>query len=305
MRIPWRANAIVIAGAITLLLFGTGNRAAADDDLVGPWGPLSKEDCQAEGLRRVSAEFLNVRHEADPHRACLNTTRNIMGVPDRLPNRCVVRWKLPNIFRVKHRGQWDVAESSCLSLPPDQPMRGGTGTLSSTAPLEGYADLHVHQMANLGFGGTIIWGGAFGDPSRVLGPIPPEYKNGHDATEEASHGHKVGAAAFRAITNKLFDWFARDERGWPTFTGWPANNIWMHQQVYEDWLFRAYQGGLRLMVMMAVNSEDPFGRAENNIPFGLGHVTFQSAKMPGRTANDMETLEWGVRAAYQMQHEID
>lgn len=30
--------------------------------------------------------------------------------------------------------------------------------------------------------------------------------------------------------------------------------------MYEDWLLRAYQGGVRLMVMLAQNSEDMFGR---------------------------------------------
>ncbi len=36
----------------------------------------------------------------------------------------------------------------------------------------------------------------------------------------------------------------------------------MHQQVYYKWLERAYQGGLRLMVMMAVNSERSIGRRQ-------------------------------------------
>jgi hypothetical protein len=29
----------------------------------------------------------------------------------------------------------------------------------------------------------------------------------------------------------------------------------MHQQMYYRWLERAYRGGLRLMVMLAVNNE--------------------------------------------------
>ncbi|MCP3979513.1 MAG: hypothetical protein GY716_09315, partial [bacterium] len=43
--------------------------------------------------------------------------------------------------------------------------------------------------------------------------------------------------------------------GAPAFNAWPTWTTTVHQQVYHKWLERAYQGGLRLMVMMAVNSE--------------------------------------------------
>jgi microsomal dipeptidase-like Zn-dependent dipeptidase len=265
-------------------------------------------------MRRVSARFLNIHHDSDWRTACLATPRNIMGAPHRLPKACVAQatFGLPVL---EHFGQWDVADSSCLSTLSPPPQRGGTGNLSSSAPLEGFADIHVHQMGNLGFGGSIIWGGAFGDPAQVLGPIPPEYKRGHDATEAATHrrvhvpaGLKWADAIIRTLETLTdafaFDLFGHGEDGWPSFTSWPNYNIWMHQQVYQDWLFRAYQGGLRLMVMLAVNSEDDFGRGENHLG-SIGKATFQRAKNRGRTANDMEALEWQVRAAYEMQHRID
>src|SRR4051812_14109456 len=43
--------------------------------------------------------------------------------------------------------------------------------------------------------------------------------------------------------------------GWPQFDGWPRWDSMSHQTVQEDWLRRAVDGGLRLMVMLAVNSE--------------------------------------------------
>ena len=54
--------------------------------------------------------------------------------------------------------------------------------------LEGYADIHVHQMASLGFGGSIIWGKDRGDPKTVLGPIRPDMRHGHDTSELATRG---------------------------------------------------------------------------------------------------------------------
>ena len=43
--------------------------------------------------------------------------------------------------------------------------------------------------------------------------------------------------------------------GWPEFIVWPRFTTIVHQQAYIDWLYRAYQGGLRLATCLAVNNE--------------------------------------------------
>jgi microsomal dipeptidase-like Zn-dependent dipeptidase len=43
--------------------------------------------------------------------------------------------------------------------------------------------------------------------------------------------------------------------GVPLFNGWPLRTSTVHQQVYYKWLERAWLGGLRLMVMLAVGNE--------------------------------------------------
>lgn len=58
------------------------------------------------------------------------------------------------------------------------------------------------------------------------------------------------------------------------------------------------------MVMLAVNSEDMFGRGENKLPL-IGSTQFQKVRDTGRTGNDMEALEWQVREAYRFQDHID
>lgn len=176
-------------------------------------------------------------------------------------------------------------------------------TQTSNDQLEGYADIHVHQMANLGFGGSIISGESMGPPQTALGPIKKKMKRGHDVAEVATHGNPF-FSPIKTIVNGLFDVFTHGEEGDPSFSSWPNTRIWTHQQVYEEWLFRAYQGGMRLMVMLAENSEDFFGRGENHIPF-IGGVTFQKVKAEGRTGNDMESLEWQIREAYRFQDHID
>src|SRR6185295_17678673 len=152
--------------------------------------------------------------------------------------------------------------------------------------------------------GSIIWGEAWGPPETALGKIPSKMKRGHDAAEVATHGNYVRRFFDILINAYIGDLVTHGEEGYPSFSSWPNTNVWTHQQVYEDWLFRAYQGGLRLMVMLAVNSEDMFSRGENQIPVVGGRVfgrVIQPARAPNRTSNDMEALEWQVRAAYELE----
>jgi microsomal dipeptidase-like Zn-dependent dipeptidase len=48
---------------------------------------------------------------------------------------------------------------------------------------------------------------------------------------------------------------AASNLGVPLFNGWPLWTSTVHQQVYYKWLERAWLGGLRLMVMLAVSNE--------------------------------------------------
>jgi microsomal dipeptidase-like Zn-dependent dipeptidase len=43
--------------------------------------------------------------------------------------------------------------------------------------------------------------------------------------------------------------------GYPDFIHWPHFSSASHQQMYADWIKRAYQGGLRVLVTLTVNSE--------------------------------------------------
>jgi len=97
------------------------------------------------------------------------------------------------------------------------------------APVWGFADTHTHQFPNLAFNGYII-GQAFGDPAHAFDG------------DYVGHGIILGQPSHHT-------------GGYPNFDGWPTSNILVHQQMYEDWLYRAFLGGLRLMVMHGVNNE--------------------------------------------------
>ncbi|HEY0707493.1 MAG TPA: RICIN domain-containing protein [Polyangia bacterium] len=251
------------------------------------WGPARKDECTGPGLRQISAPLRNVPAGMSNLDACRKGARNLMGIDFPSPTRCAENGA---------RGQWDVPDTSCgMAAPTAPPTRGGEGTLVIDAPLEGYADLHLHQMGHLGFGGSVVWGGAFGPPQETLSPIPEFMKRGHDMAEALFDG---------TIITGLVGIATHDEGGYPSFGAWPSRDISTHQQAYEDWLFRAYVGGMRLMVMLAVNSEDMFGRGENDLPV-IGNVSIQTARAAGRSSNDMEALEFQVREAYRMQAHID
>lgn len=162
-----------------------------------------------------------------------------------------------------------------------------------STPAEGYADLHNHLLAHVAFGESVFWGASFGEPAEVLKPIPEHLKGPHQKVEALSSS--------RSITG-IFDAHAED--GHPTYQAWPTPHLKTHQQSHVDWLYRAYQGGLRLVVVHAVNNQDMFDRGENRLPFWLKPI-FKligsgALPLPHRTSNDMEALEHQVRAAHQL-----
>src|SRR5579871_2119007 len=148
----------------------------------------------------------------------------------------------------------------------------------------GFADLHNHQFAHLAFGGVEF----FGEPS---GPIS-------QALPWCTPAHGIGGINdYVGGVIKLV--FKYPGAGWghlvggnPEFDGWPRWDSVTHQTVHVDWLERAWQGGLRLMVMLAVNNEFMC-----NLP-GV-------PRAPGRTCADMEAVDLQLDAAKALEAAID
>lgn len=153
----------------------------------------------------------------------------------------------------------------------------------------GYADLHAHQFAHLGFGGLVIWGQPFepGDdiakalpwsdfmpaapgevvngagqpvgliPNIGIGNVPATCPPGTGRVDNPCWGvwvHGPGGI-FDLLNTFLSGSVGHLVGGYPQFDGYPRWNTYTGQQMYYRWLERAYQGGLRLMVMLGVNNE--------------------------------------------------
>lgn len=156
-------------------------------------------------------------------------------------------------------------------------------------PLYGAADTHTHLMSHLSMGRKLMYG------APDIGSIVPAgtLVRGFDAIKKecnetdirattveealgncnAAHGgwgvdNDCGNYLRAMLINLAFDGeyvhrvpFESNmhgdhpHAGYPNFLHWPHQSSMSHQQMYVDWIKRAYEGGLRVLVTLAVNNE--------------------------------------------------
>ena len=121
------------------------------------------------------------------------------------------------------------------------PLGGDYWQVDPGTELWGFADLHAHLMAHLTFGGNAFWGQVY-DPERT----------GDEAMEHAMPSCEPIHGGLINVNPEIGH---PAGGGWPDFIIWPRFTTLIHQQAYVDWIYRAYQGGLRLITCLAVNNE--------------------------------------------------
>ena len=130
------------------------------------------------------------------------------------------------------------------------------------APVWGLADLHTHPANFLGFGGAYIYG--LNDP-RSTDPADLGSCRAVHTTDDFDLALK-GVPGFHGDAGYT---------GGPDFLVWPAFDDGLHEQAHPAWIRRAWEGGVRLMVALVVNSEAVSSiRASQAIP---GHITDDDA----------------------------
>ncbi len=169
-----------------------------------------------------------------------------------------------------------LSSGSCASLPLASTTEPGTNaTPASQGPacaLTGYADIHVHMFAHLGHGGGVFVGKPYDATGGITEALKQDYgtdldlvkKDGKELPSPScpSFLPNCGAKLYHGDHTLLDDTVGvgtndapHSNLGAPIFNGWPSWTSTTHQQVYYKWLERAWQGGLRLMTMLAVTNE--------------------------------------------------
>ncbi len=170
---------------------------------------------------------------------------------------------------------------------------------STSKPLRGWVDFHTHPMSHLGFGEKGLHGAPDGAPDEkgiiipantTLGCNTPERRarNMEEAlgkSDNATHGgwgldNPCGDYLRAGIINNALDsgyWYTvgiegnlhndHPHDGYPEFRHWPHHSSRLHQQMWWEWVKRAYEGGLRVLVALAVNSETLAEILNGNPPY--------------------------------------
>ncbi len=141
------------------------------------------------------------------------------------------------------------------------------------APVFGLADTHAHPAANLGFGNNLY----FGSP---IGPMPTVLRtcfanHGKDANDLHQSPGSILSVIFKwadvvistlgsvfttgsldPLKSILYDAVGSPLHsgvGFPALQSYQYNNA-LHQHMHVDWIKRAYEGGMRLVVAEAVHN---------------------------------------------------
>ena len=144
---------------------------------------------------------------------------------------------------------------------------------AAPAPLWGWVDLHTHPMSNLAFGGKLFHGAP--DVGSLMPAVQMSYDPGCRFDNRAiniaealsddapTHGDFFQSACGNSARNLVVQ--ALEEAngalrqpghavGYPTFVNWPRWNDITHQKMWVDWIRRARDGGLRVMVSLSHNN---------------------------------------------------
>lgn len=161
-------------------------------------------------------------------------------------------------------------------------------------PVPGFADLHVHQAAQLGFGGNQLWGSHIGPPEEALAQCGPATVGGEIA-RSLPLPHVSTLHGLMPFNASVGEGEARHGSGAPGFGDWPHFNDVLHQQVHEDWLKSAHERGLNLVVASAVNFE----------PLCYILKVLYPEAGDRNTCRDMESVERQIEAFIDMDERRD
>jgi formylglycine-generating enzyme required for sulfatase activity/microsomal dipeptidase-like Zn-dependent dipeptidase len=143
------------------------------------------------------------------------------------------------------------------TYPATMPFEGND--FDSDSPVWGFADLHTHPMSYLGFGGKTLHGQPDGGPSAPtsmaagLSDCSTDHGGWGLDNPQGNYWRQIMMAALDDAGPDAHreGWAAEP---WVQFRNWPVFTTVAHQQMWYEWIKRARDGGLRVMVALCVNN---------------------------------------------------
>jgi len=188
-----------------------------------------------------------------------------------------------------------LASATYCCVPPTPHVPPVVGPAEASVPptipsssLRGFFDLHAHPLSSLGFAGKLMYGGVdFAPGGGALLPADPDCNKdvrakslrqalGHDESTHGSWGldidpvdlldgkfgvqNSCGDAIRQLVISALQAVLGANNppssaSGDPGFPDWPVWSDVTHQAMYIDWIQRAHDHGLSVMVAFTVNNE--------------------------------------------------
>jgi microsomal dipeptidase-like Zn-dependent dipeptidase len=185
----------------------------------------------------------------------------------------------------------------------------------------GFIDTHLHQFANLGFGGLEVFGSPMDPALDPNAPLHPDARTRALPNSDFVYVPVAQAADYVGIggipaggpvvscpdgpgdcvkitvhgpggSNDLLNQLipngspSHGTIGYPDMNGWPAFDVLTAQQAYWEWLKRAHEHGLKMIVMLAVNNSVLCQLALHRASYGCGDDGAVTRQIKG--AKDLE-----------------
>jgi microsomal dipeptidase-like Zn-dependent dipeptidase len=184
-----------------------------------------------------------------------------------------------NPFQISSSGTCVNPNASTAIAEP--PINWTAPSAGPACGLSGYADMHAHMFGELAHGGQVLAGKAYdpnGGASSALSLLG-------DFSIHGAHVIGPGGLLQDSLGIGTQDG-ALNNFGAPYFTDWPTWTTTTHQQMYYRWLERAYHGGLRLMVMLAVTNE-ALCLSKN----GINDASCRNSMLPPSQLTDLDQFD--------------
>ncbi len=141
----------------------------------------------------------------------------------------------------------------------------GGGHIVFAQPLNGFVDMHTHPRNDLAFGTELFYGSPYGDISTSLKNCNANH--GGYGMFDNPHGNVFRNQLVEQSEGAFCHHTEHARDGYPNFTYWPSYCSIFHQQMWVDWIKRAHEGGLNIMVALATHSHCMADAAETTGPY--------------------------------------